>query len=657
MCGIFAYLNFETPVTYQSIIEKLIKGLHDLEYRGYDSAGVAITTDNGKQISIYKNAGSIDKLHNSLKNAKLPEQPLANHVGIAHTRWATVGQVNDTNAHPQRSDSNNEFVVIHNGIITNHSSIKQMLEKHGFKFESDTDTEVVAKLAKYLYDQDSKISFSSLIASVAKLLEGAFALVFISTHFPNQLVATKNGSPLLLGIVEEKVKKSEKAPLKKLERTNSKLIQLQQALLSPNHEFFICSDATTIQDYTSSVIYLEDGDLIHFAIGQYHHMNIVDLKAIDAKIHTLEAEVSNKDKGNYPHFILKEIFEQPETVMDTMRGRVDFEKSQVNLGGIRDHIEEICNARRLVFIASASSYHAAMAARPLFESLTSIPISLELSSDFLDRTPSIGRNDACVFISQSGETADVLKALEYCKNSRAFCVGVTNKAGSPLAKGTDCGIYLNCGPEYGVASTKSYTSQIVALIMMALKLGENSISTLERRKKIIAAMKTLPELVKKALACENAVKEIAKKVYKQSSILVMGRFYQNATCLEGALKLKEIGNMHSEGVFSGELKHGPLALVDDTMPIVFVVTRDTSYDKATNAFSQVTARKGSPVIVCTEGDTSIPDGYDKIELPACVDCLQPIVNIVPLQLLAYHVGVLRGLDIDNPKTIAKVVLV
>jgi len=367
----------------------------------------------------------------------------------------------------------------------------------------------------------------------------------------------------------------------------------------------------------------------------------------------LEIEMGQIDMRGYQHFMLKEIFEQPETVVNTMRGRINFEKNQVKLGGIENFVKDIRNSRRLIFIACGTSYHSAVATRPLVEELTGIPVTLELASDFLDRQPKVLRNDTCIFISQSGETADSLKALEYCKACHALCVGITNTVGSAIARATDCGIYLMCGPEIGVASTKAYTSQMVAITLMALKIGEDRISTKERRESIIQGLKELPSLVGKALESDKTVKEICSKIFKKKSLLVMGRGFQYGTCLEAALKIKEISYMHCEGVLSGELKHGPLALIDDEMPILFVLTKDKHYEKTLSSFEQVTARKGHPILLCSEGDNRAPEKYDKIVVPQTVDCLQCILNIVPLQLMSYHIADMKGINVDRPRNLAK----
>jgi len=664
--GLFAYLNYDTPTDNKAIAQTLINALKTLALRGYDSVGVGFPepTSDGSKLLVFKNAGSVDKLAAQMNAAHIPEKELRNNVAIAHTRWATHGVVSDQNAHPFPSDANNEFIVCLNGMIRNYAELKESLTSKGITFETETDTEVVAKLIKSTWEHNKTIPFGGLIRNVAKSLEGAFALAVMSTHYPNELVTTCYGSPLFLGVnMYDKSPPAEHKKKGAIGRTESKssLFELARTPSSANinrAEYFVSSSEQALSSYTPTCIQMQDGDLLHFRNGRYQYYNTREDKVVERanrptqKTGTLDVAV---DKGKYAHFMLKEIHEQSESIVNVLRGRVDFEKNTVKLGGIEQHVDEIRFARRMVFIASASSLNAAIAVRGIMEELTGLAITIEFSTDFMDRLPSIERNDVCVFVSQSGETADVIKALEYCRKAHALCIGVTNTVGSPLSKNTDCGIYLNCGVEVGVASTKVYTSEIVALILLALKLGENTVATQARRVEIIQALKALPELVTKALAKEAQVANIAAKIKDHSSVLVMGRGWNYATCAEGALKLKEVSSMHSEGVLSGELKHGPLALVDETMPIVFVATKDNNYDQVINSFSQVTARSGAPIILCTEGDNRVSEKFDRIEMPPIIDCLQVVVNIIPLQLLSYHVALLRGIDVDFSKNLVKVV--
>jgi len=645
-------LNYATPRDRKTIIRFLIQGLKRLEYRGYDSAGISISGENGNP-EIFRKQGNIAALENSLNTLKFSDAQLINHVAIAHTRWATHGVPCDRNAHPHRSDQSNQFVVVHNGIITNYREIKERLVKKGFTFESETDTEVIPKLCKYLYEEDPTMSLKDIMIEVANILQGAFALIVKSSAFPDEVVAVKRGSPMILGI-----KLNEQNPSSSIRVLPAKNSVLASNINQPTitgiaAEYFLSSDVNAIVEHTKTVITMQDNDLLHFKDGRYGYFNINEENEKERHFETLNIEIGQIDKGSFAHFMLKEIYEQTESVVNTMRGRVNFETNNVKLGGIEGWINDIRSSSRLIMIACGTSYHSAIATRGIVEELSGIPVSVELASDFMDRQPTIHRNDTCIFISQSGETADTLAALDYCKNRHALCVGITNIVGSAISRLTDCGIYLMCGPEIGVASTKAYTSQIIAISLMALKLGENRVTSTQRCLDIIQALKQLPQLIDKVLAQDKQVKKVAERIVEKKSLLVMGRGYNYATCLEGALKIKEISYMHCEGVLAGELKHGPLALVDDTMPILFLCTRDKDYDNVCNAFSQVRARRGQPIVVCTENDLHFSKEELKIEVPKVVDCLQCIINIIPLQLLSYHVAVLRGLNVDQPRNLAK----
>jgi len=424
-------------------------------------------------------------------------------------------------------------------------------------------------------------------------------------------------------------------------------------------EFFLASDATAIVEHTKNVVFLEDNDMVHFQDGTFALYSTSEKdKETERTIKTLEYELDQIDKGEFKHFMQKEIYEQTRTLREVMRGRVDFERNTVKLGGIKSHLAHIQRSNRVVFIACGTSYHSCVATRGLVEELADLPVMVELASDFLDRCPPIYRNDTCVFISQSGETADTLRALEYCKKQDAICVGITNTVGSAIARHTDCGIYLNCGPEIGVASTKAYTSQVAAIILFALQLGDDRLSSHERRKEIIQALKVLPDKVKETLEkVEKQIRAVAEELKDSKSILILGRGYQYATCLESALKIKEISYIHCEGVMAGELKHGPLALIDATMPTIFIATKDKLYEKTKSGFEQVIARKGKPIVVCSEDDSSIPDHFEKIRVPMTIDCLQAVINIIPMQLLSYYLAVVRGKDVDKPRNLAKSVTV
>lgn len=683
MCGIFAYLNYLVEKDRGYIIDTLTNGLKRLEYRGYDSAGLAIDGDNN-DILIYRQVGKVKALEQLIKEDKQLDisKTFLSHTGMAHTRWATHGQPSQRNSHPQRSDPNNEFLVVHNGIITNFKEIKTVLEKKGYQFESDTDTECIAKLTKYIYDSqksNKQLNFTNLVKAVIKELEGAFALIFKSTHFPNEMVAARRGSPLLVGVkTEKKLKvdfvdvefgngeaipesesKMSASDVPKMHRSQSRAFLSEDGMPQPI-EFFLASDPSAVIEHTKRVLYLEDDDIAHICEGELHihRLRREDGMSSVRLIQTLELELAEIMKGQYDHFMQKEIFEQPESVVNTMRGRVNFDTHKVTLGGLKAYLATIRRCRRIVFCACGTSYHSAIATRAIFEELTEIPVSVELASDFLDRRTPIFRDDVCVFISQSGETADTILALRYCLERGALCVGITNTVGSTISRETHCGVHINAGPEVGVASTKAYTSQYISLIMMAIQLSEDRISMTERRNAIIDELHELPRHIKEVLKLDAQLQSLAKDVlFKEKSLLIMGRGYQHATCLEGALKIKEISYMHSEGILAGELKHGPLALIDENMPVIIIMTKDSYYPKVQSALQQVTARKGQPIVICNEGDTSLANKYRTIAVPQTVDCLQGLLTIIPLQLLSYHLAVFHGVDVDFPRNLAKSVTV
>ncbi|XP_035670599.1 glutamine--fructose-6-phosphate aminotransferase [isomerizing] 1-like isoform X1 [Branchiostoma floridae] len=706
MCGIFAYLNFCVPKKRKEILDKLIKGLQRLEYRGYDSAGIGV--DGGNDIEkneqstiLIKKRGKVINLQEEIQGREDLNFDLEfdSHLGIAHTRWATHGVPNNVNSHPQRSDSNNEFVVVHNGIITNYKDIKKFLVGKGFEFESDTDTEVIAKLVKYMYDtrENDSISFRELVEGTVQQLEGAFAVVFKSTKFPGQAVASRRGSPLLIGIASKSKLSTDHIPILyskgclsdycrshvkdftsdagagKNEGGSTVTGNNQDALHNANStssfqpangdgqvEYFFASDASAIIEHTNRVIFMEDDDVAAVTDGclSLHRIRRSVDESSTRQVQTLQMEIQQIMRGNYSTFMQKEIFEQPESVVNTMRGRINFDDNKVHLGGLKQHINELKRCRRLIFIACGTSYHSAMATRQLMEELTELPVMVELASDFLDRKTPIFRDDVCFFISQSGETADTLMALRYCKGRGALTVGITNVVGSSISRETDCGVHINAGPEIGVASTKAYTSQFIALVMFGLMMCEDRISMQQRRADIIKGLKDLPDKIKEVLKLDEEVHSLAQELYQQKSVLIMGRGYNFATCLEGALKVKELTYMHSEGILAGELKHGPLALVDKAMPIIMIIMKDGTYTKCQNALQQVVARMGRPILLCEQGDTlSQKEAHRVMELPGIVDCLSGLLTVIPLQLLSFHIAVLKGCDVDCPRNLAKSVTV
>ncbi|XP_044734803.1 glutamine--fructose-6-phosphate aminotransferase [isomerizing] 2-like [Chrysoperla carnea] len=682
MCGIFAYLNYLTPKTRLEILELLVNGLKRLEYRGYDSAGVAIDTPDGKDMALVKKNGKVKILEDEIASRRdeLGANETVNiHVGIAHTRWATHGVPNVANSHPQRSDAGHSFVVVHNGIVTNYKEVKTFLEKQGHKFESDTDTEIIAKLIHHLYEKHPTYSFRELVEQVIQQLEGAFALCFKSKHFPGECVATRRGSPLLVGIKTKNRLETDHIPilygkdgdnnhqehrphgrgeLPTLPRSES--TSEFQPLEDKEVEYFFASDASAVIEHTNRVIYFEDYDVAAVKDGvlSIHRLKRLTDDPHAREITTLKLQLQEIMKGSYSYFMQKEIFEQPESVVNTMRGRLNFEDGTITLGGIKEYIPEIKRCRRLMLIACGTSYHSAVATRQLLEELTELPVMVELASDFLDRTTPVFRDDVCFFISQSGETADTLMALRYCKLRGALIVGITNTVGSSICRESHCGVHVNAGPEIGVASTKAYTSQFISLVMFALVMSEDRISLRQRRHEIINGLKQLESQIKQVLKLDQKVLELAKELYNQKSLLIMGRGYNFATCLEGALKVKELTYMHSEGIMAGELKHGPLALIDDSMPVMMIVMRDPVYIKCMNALQQVTAREGRPIVICEEGDKETMSFTDRaLEVPRTVDCLQGILTVIPMQLLSYHIAVLRGCNVDCPRNLAKSVTV
>ncbi|WWC88692.1 glutamine-fructose-6-phosphate transaminase (isomerizing) [Kwoniella dendrophila CBS 6074] len=705
MCGIFGYCSFLVEKDRKYVCDVLCNGLARLEYRGYDSAGIGVDGDTPTSpLILFKTVGKVATLRKDIEAATATPSPAQGDVqgdkidmnkvflsqtSMAHTRWATHGVPSNTNCHPHVSDTQTEFSLVHNGIITNYKELKLVLLKRGYTFHTDTDTEAVAVLCKYVWDSQphKRLNFTELIKTVIKELEGSFAFVFKSTHFPDEIVAARRGSPLLIGVKtdrklkvdfvdvelptnEERVDGVDAAGLlavpnsvadghgaagPKLRRSQSRAFLSEDGMPQPI-EFFVASDASAVIEHTKRVLYLEDDDIAHIAEGELHihRLRRDDTVSSVRAIEHLEIELAEIMKGQYDHFMQKEIYEQPESVVNTMRGRVNFDTRQVLLGGLKAYLPVIRRGRRLLFVACGTSYHSCIAVRGVFEELTDIPVAVELASDFLDRRTPVFRDDVAIFVSQSGETADTILAMRYCLERGALCLGVVNTVGSTLSRETHAGIHINAGPEIGVASTKAYTSQYVALVMMAVQLSDDSILKTARRQQIIDGLHDIPSQIRKVLAMDKALQEMAKTMLaKEKSLLIMGRGYQYATCLEGALKIKEVSYMHSEGILAGELKHGPLALIDEHLPVIFIMTRDSLYPKVQSALAQVTARKGRPIIICNEDDDTVSDAAKCIRVPQTVDCLQGLINVIPLQLLSYHLAVMNGVDVDFPRNLAK----
>ncbi|KAK7243229.1 hypothetical protein RIF29_38020 [Crotalaria pallida] len=691
MCGIFAYLNYNVNRERRFILQVLFNGLRRLEYRGYDSAGIAIdsssfsplceadpnsnsnSNSNSAPPLVFRQEGNIESLvksvYQDVAEVELNlEESFSTHAGIAHTRWATHGEPAPRNSHPQTSGPGNEFLVVHNGVITNYEVLKETLVRHGFTFESETDTEVIPKLAKLVYDKaneaagDQVVTFSQVVLEVMRHLEGAYALIFKSRHYPNELIACKRGSPLLLGVKELRENQE-----------NGSAFEDNKFLSKDGHpkELFLSSDAHAVVEHTKKVLVIEDGEVVHLKDGGVsilkfendkgeHVTSLSKAASVRRALSVLEMEVEQINKGHYEHYMQKEIHEQPESLTTTMRGRLIHRGSSISksvlLGGLKDHLKTIRRSRRIVFIGCGTSYNAALAARPILEELSGIPVTMEIASDLLDRQGPIYREDTAVFVSQSGETADTLLALQYALENGALCVGITNTVGSAIARNTHCGVHINAGAEIGVASTKAYTSQIVVMAMLALAIGGDTISNQVRREAIVDGLYDLPNKVREVLKLDHEMKDLAQLLIAEQSLLVFGRSYNYATALEGALKVKEVALMHSEGILAGEMKHGPLALVDENLPIVVIATRDACFSKQQSVIQQLHARKGRLIVMCSKGDAaSVCPGEScrVIEVPQVEDCLQPVINVVPLQLLAYHLTVLRGFNVDQPRNLAK----
>jgi len=685
MCGIFGYCNYNKPKTTCEILNVLGTGLKRLEYRGYDSAGMAVVVDGAYKT--FKQTGKVQVLVDHVEKecksfAKSP--PYTNHVGVAHTRWATHGEPSERNSHPIPSQDN-EFFVVHNGIINNWKSLKEILQKHGYVFNSETDTECISQLILFIYRKGSargiRMSFTDLVNEAVHRLDGAFAFLVVSKNYPNEIVAARRGSPLLVGVAgpsifqmdcigvdvqckEPKISIETPVGTPKLATGTSELSRSVSRVFvhgadqpEKSLEIYFSSDQTPIIEYTNKILTLEDGDLAHVSEKGLEIIRSVPGGESSRPLEEITGELGDIMKGSYPHFMLKEIHEQKDTIMNTMRGRVNFEKNNVMLGGVASYLGQIRRSTKLIFIACGTSYYACLHMRGLFEELTGIPTVTEVASDFNDRLPPISRTDCCVFVSQSGETADSLISLKYVQDCGAITIGVTNVVGSSISKRTDCGIHINAGPEIGVASTKAYTSQSVALAMLAVQIGQDNSCNEERRKEVIQDMLKLSEGIASVLKDEPGLKKLSEDVLKyQKSIILLGRGYQLATCLEGALKIKEISYIHSEGIGAGELKHGPLALVEEHLCIIMILT-DPEGGKSNNAYQQVRTRGGNPIVICTEKTAPLLGDSFKVIVPEVNRSLQGIINVVVLQLLAYHTATSLGFDVDKPRNLAKSVTV
>ncbi len=611
MCGIVAYIG------YKKAHPILIKGLQRLEYRGYDSAGISIL--NGK-IHTYKTKGKVSELENFIQ-----DKQLEGTLGIAHTRWATHGEPNQVNAHPHFSQTKS-LSIIHNGIIENYASLKEELQSRGYVFESDTDTEVLINLIedirineKVLLDEAVRIALCQVI--------GAYAIVILSSDHPNTLIAARKGSPLVIGIGED--------------------------------DFFLASDATPIVEYTKNVVYLEDEEIAVLTRGEELKIRTTTNKEKSPYIQQLEWNLTELEKGGYDHFMLKEIYEQPRSIRDSLRGRINPVTGNVSLGGIIDYEQKMLHAKRIVIIACGTSWHAGLVGEYLFEDIARIPVEVEYASEFRYRNPIINEDDVVIAISQSGETADTLAAIELAKEKGAIILGICNVVGSSIARATHAGSYTHAGPEIGVASTKAFTAQVTVLALMALRIAQLKGSIPKTRfMQLLQELDRIPEKVEKLLTNNGIIELIAKKYKDVNNFLYLGRGYNFPVALEGALKLKEISYIHAEGYPAAEMKHGPIALIDENMPVVFIAPHLGIYEKVVSNIQEVKARKGKIIAIVTEGDTIIRDIADYvIEIPQTEEYLIPILATIPLQKLAYHIAILRGCNVDMPRNLAKSVTV
>ena len=613
MCGIVGYIG------KRQVFPILIKGLKRLEYRGYDSAGVAMINDNG-DLSVYKTKGKVADLERFCG-----DKDISGTVGIAHTRWATHGEPSSVNAHPHYSESKN-IAIIHNGIIENYADLKKKLVADGVKFRSDTDTEVIVQLIEYIQTRKNVDLLTAVRFALTQLI-GAYAIAVLDKRDKDQIIAARKQSPLVIGIGED--------------------------------EFFLGSDATPIIEYTDKVVYLDDDNIAVIRRGE-------DLKVVNTLNDTLNPEICTVDldlgqieKGGFPHFMLKEIFEQPECLENCMRGRINVEANNVTLSAVIDYRRQLLAAKRVIIVACGTSWHAGLIGKQLIESLCRIPVEVEYASEFRYRNPVIDSSDVVIAISQSGETADTLAAVNLAKDNGAFVYGVCNAIGSSIPRDTDTGSYIHVGPEIGVASTKAFTGQVTVLLMLALALGkEKGTITNEQYSKIVSELCTVPEKMKSLLKLNDRISELSKTFTYASNFLYLGRGYNYPVALEGALKLKEISYIHAEGYPAAEMKHGPIALIDSDMPVVVIAPHDEMYQKVLSNIQEIKARKGKVIALVSKGDDTISKIADEvIEIPQTLECLEPLVASIPLQLLAYHIAVCKGKNVDQPRNLAKSVTV
>src|SRR5258706_911560 len=610
MCGIVGYVG------HRQAEQVIVKGLKRLEYRGYDSAGVALL--NGG-LNVYKLKRKVSELETFI-----PGQNLGSTIGMGHTRWATHGEPNDENAHPHYS-ATKKLAIIHNGIIENYSSLKQDLLRKGHQFSSETDTEVFIHFIEDIKENE-KCPLDEAVRLALTKVVGAYAIVLMSMEDPDLLIAARKGSPLVVGVGKG--------------------------------EFFMASDATPIIEYTNEVVYLNDQEIAIVSQGKLTIKNTANLP-LTPYVQTIDLELEAIEKGGYEHFMLKEIFEQPRSIKDCMRGRLDSASGRLTLGGLREYLNKLVNDDRIIIIACGTSWHAGLVAEYFFEEFCRIPVEVEYASEFRYRNPVIREGDVVIAISQSGETADTLAAIDLAKSKGAIIFGVCNVVGSSIPRATHAGAYTHAGPEIGVASTKAFTAQLIVLNMIALIVAQKKGTITEQKfHELMVEMENIPSKVEQVLKLNEQIKEIAYTFKDATNFIYLGRGYNFPVALEGALKLKEISYIHAEGYPAAEMKHGPIALIDDEMPAVFIATKDSSYEKVVSNIQEVKARKGRVISVVTEGDRQIHKMSEfVIEVPFTLEPLMPLISVVPLQLLSYHIAVMRGCNVDQPRNLAKSVTV
>ncbi len=614
MCGIVGYIG---PKDAYDVV---LKGLQRLEYRGYDSAGIALF--NNDQLKICKTKGKVSDLNNKCKTEKIT----SGKIGIGHTRWATHGEPNDINSHPHVSNSG-DLVIIHNGIIENYEPLKEELTKRGYNFQSETDTEVLVNLIEDVKTKEN-VKLGKAVQIALNQTVGAYAIAVFDKNKPNEIVVARLGSPLAIGVGE--------------------------------NEFFIASDASPFIEYTNKSIYLEDGEMAVVRLGREVRIRkIKNDKLVDPYVQELQLNLDQIEKAGYDHFMLKEIYEQPDAIRDTYRGRMLPQKGLIKMSGIDDNIDRLMNAKRIIIVACGTSWHAGLVAEYIFEDLARIPVEVEYASEFRYRNPVISKEDVVIAISQSGETADTMAAIKIAKENGAFVFGVCNVVGSSISRETHAGAYTHAGPEIGVASTKAFTTQITVLSLIALKLGKTKgeISQSDFHA-YLNELELIPEKVEKTLLTNNAVEKVAEAYKNAKNCLYLGRGYNFPVALEGALKLKEISYIHAEGYPAAEMKHGPIALIDEMMPVIVIATKKGHYEKVVSNIQEIKSRKGKIIAVVTEGDTSVKKMADHIlEVPETFEALTPLLTTIPLQLLSYHIAVKLGKNVDQPRNLAKSVTV